>query len=546
MISRNATQHCTKRQRLHYRYWALAVLLIILLLTAGVRIRLLDVPLERDEGAYAYMAQLILQGIPPYAESHDVKMPGLYAVYALLLALFGQTQRGIHFGLLLVNAGTIVLLFLLAKKLLGNLAAVVTAAAFAILSLSQPVQGVFANAEHFVLLPAIGGFVLLLRAVKSDRLLTIFFSGILLGTAFIIKQPGAAFIACGGLYLLYSQLRVRPVIWPRCLLKCVLFSVGVALPFILSCLILWSAGVFHKFWFWTFVYPSEYVSSISLSMGLKILKIKILRIIKPAVFLWVLGGIGLTAIVWDKKARSQAVFVVMFLLLSFLSVCPGLYFRPHYFILLLPAVALLAGTAVNSTAQLFSKVGTTTLRKVVPALLVLVVVFQSVYKQRVFLFQLSPEQVSEMTYGANPFPESLRIADYIKQHSSADDSIAILGSEPQIYFYSRRRSATKYTTTYPITGNHKYARQMQEEMIRDIETAHPKFLLFVSAHTSWLAGPEAENLIFDWFEQYYPRYYTQVGIVDVWRHKPTIYRWGQDAVKYEPQSICWIAVFQKK
>ncbi len=180
MISRNTPQHCTKRQRLHYRYWALAVLLIILLLSAGVRIRLLDVPLERDEGAYAYMAQLILQGIPPYAESHDVKMPGLYAVYALLLALFGQTQRGIHFGLLLVNTGTIVLLFLLAKKWLGNLAAVVTAAAFAILSLSQPVQGVFANAEHFVLLPAIGGFVLLLRAVKSDRLPTIFFSGVLL------------------------------------------------------------------------------------------------------------------------------------------------------------------------------------------------------------------------------------------------------------------------------------------------------------------------------------------------------------------------------
>jgi hypothetical protein len=95
-------------------------------------------------------------------------------------------------------------------------------------------------------------------------------------------------------------------------------------------------------------------------------------------------------------------------------------------------------------------------------------------------------------------------------------------------------------------GNHKYAKQMQEEMIQDIETAHPKFLLFVNAHTSWLAGPESEKLIFDWFEQYYPRYYTQVGIVDVWRHKPTIYRWGQDAVRYEPQSICWIAVFQKK
>jgi hypothetical protein len=205
----------------------------------------------------------------------------------------------------------------------------------------------------------------------------------------------------------------------------------------------------------------------------------------------------------------------------------------------------LAGIAINSIAQLFSKVDSVALRKATPALLALAIIFQSVYKQRVFLFRLSPEQVSKMTYGANPFPESLRIADYIKRHTSPDESIAILGSEPQIYFYSRRRSATKYTTTYPIMGNHKYARQMHEEMIQDIETAQPKFLLFVNARTSWLAGPESEKLIFDWFERYCRQYYTQVGIVDVWRRKPTIYRWGRDAAKYPPGSKSWIAVFRK-
>lgn len=41
------------------------VLLTIIVLTGLLRYRLLDVPLERDEGEYAYAAQLILEGTPP-------------------------------------------------------------------------------------------------------------------------------------------------------------------------------------------------------------------------------------------------------------------------------------------------------------------------------------------------------------------------------------------------------------------------------------------------------------------------------------------------
>ena len=35
-------------------------------LVVAIRIRLLGIPLERDEGEYAYAGQLILQGVPPY------------------------------------------------------------------------------------------------------------------------------------------------------------------------------------------------------------------------------------------------------------------------------------------------------------------------------------------------------------------------------------------------------------------------------------------------------------------------------------------------
>ena len=55
----------------------------------------------------------------------------------------------------------------------------------------------------------------------------------------------------------------------------------------------------------------------------------------------------------------------------------------------------------------------------------------------------------------------------------------MLGSEPQIYFYSQRRSATGYLYTYPLMEPQPFARRMQEEMIREIESTQPEFVVLV-------------------------------------------------------------------
>jgi 4-amino-4-deoxy-L-arabinose transferase-like glycosyltransferase len=178
-----------------FSHWDLILLIIILFLISFIRLQLIHVPLERDEGEYAYAAQLILQGVPPYSEVYSMKMPGMYAIYALILALLGQTHSAIHLGLLLVNGATVLLVFFLARRVFDPLSAVVASASFALLSVSQPVEGIFANAEHFVILPTVGGALLLFHATESDRPKLLFWSGLLFGTAFMIKQHGGAFAA---------------------------------------------------------------------------------------------------------------------------------------------------------------------------------------------------------------------------------------------------------------------------------------------------------------------------------------------------------------
>ncbi len=97
--------------RIKSRKWVWIALLAIILFTIILRIGLLNVPLERDEGEYAYGAQLILHGLPIYHHLYSMKLPGIYLAYAAILILFGQSPTAIHFGLLLVNIATIVVIF---------------------------------------------------------------------------------------------------------------------------------------------------------------------------------------------------------------------------------------------------------------------------------------------------------------------------------------------------------------------------------------------------------------------------------------------------
>src|SRR5262245_41239658 len=148
------------------RNWPWLAVILTVLLALAIRVRLREMPLERDEGEYAYAGQLILQSVPPYTAAYNMKLPGTYAAYALMMAIFGQSPSGIHLGLALVNAASIVLVFLIGRRLLDEAAGVAATLAFALLSTSPSVFGLAGHATHFVTLFALAGMLILLRATS--------------------------------------------------------------------------------------------------------------------------------------------------------------------------------------------------------------------------------------------------------------------------------------------------------------------------------------------------------------------------------------------
>jgi hypothetical protein len=513
-VKKQKPEHASAR-----RYAPYLALLLILALFAVIRVRLRNMPLERDEGEYAYAGQLLLQGIPPYALAYNMKLPGTYAAYALLLAIFGQTPAGVHLGLLLVNTATTLLMFLLAARLMGQLGGVIAAAAYALLSTSPSVMGLEGHATHFVVLAAVAGILLLLKAIESGKNWLLFASGVLLGLAFVMKQPGFLFPLFGGLYLLRTAAESTSD-WRKVIRQCAIFSTGVVLPFALTCLLMWRAGVFRAFWFWTFSYASQYVSEVGFTQGMQELRRVLPHIVGPLWGIWAIAGLGLTALFWDAVARSRAVFLAGFLLFSFLAVCPGFNFRDHYFILLLPALSLLAATAVVSVTRTL-KENHRDILALVPVVIFAVAFVYSLTAQWEFLFEMDPVTASRVIYQPNPFPEAIQVGDYLRSHSAPDARIAVLGSEPEIYFYAHRHSATGYIYTYNLMEHQRYASRMQQQMISEIEAVSPEFLVFVDVPYSWGVRPGSDTGILSWAKHYLQTQYELVQTVNVLQLAPS-------------------------
>ncbi len=426
-------------------------------LTLAIRIRLLGIPLERDEGEYAYAGQLMLQGIPPYKLAYNMKFPGTYAAYAAIMSVFGQTIVGIHIGLLLVNAATIALIFFLGRRLVNSTAGIAAAATYAVLSMSPSVMGLAGHATHFVMLPVLGGLLLLLGINQSDRqaLGRLFGSGLLFGVALLMKQPAFFFVLFAAIYLFCRDVRGRLGL-KAILLRNLTFGCGAVLPFAITCLVLWYAGVFTQFWFWTVEYAFQYGSLTSLSKGAEYFRATGMSVLEAGWAFWALAGFGLLAGLSSKAMRASTGLILGLLACSTCALSQGLYFRQHYFILILPAISLLTGVGINKLSEL-SVNYTRGVARFIPLFLLGAALGLALFQERKIFFEVSPAEVCRIIYQANPFPESIRIAEYLRERTRPTDTIAILGSEPQIYFYSHRHSATGYIYTYGLVEKQSYA-----------------------------------------------------------------------------------------
>ena len=491
-------------------WWALFASVLITVI--AIRVRLLGVPLERDEGEYAYAGQLILRGIPPYELVYSMKFPGTYLAYAIIMALGGQSTVAIHIGLLVVNVATIAFVAIIGRRLFGTIAGLASGMSYAVMSIGAPVLGLAAHATHFVLLFALGGLLMLLAHTSKQKPGWVLLSGVLFGLAILMKQPALWFALCAFTFVVYTVLRGSEQL-PQKVLVAASFAAGLALPLLVCAFWLWRAGVWSNFILWAIGYAREYAGVVGRADALQLLSQNGARVIQFAPVLWLGAAAGVVLCLVLRSIRHAIVPLVTLSIAALLAVSAGLYFRPHYFIMLLGPGALLTGLSFASLDDL------ATTRVVAARILVLsffaLVVTTPLVRGKDLFFSRTPEEVCQILHGENPFVEAVQIAAFIEKSTHPDDRVAVLGSEPEVCFYANRLSATGYIYMYPLMEPQKYAGDMQEQMIHEIERSKPEIMVMVASFWSWLQRPTSGTRIIEWADQYLADKYSLIGSVQI-------------------------------
>lgn len=189
----------------------------VLLLTAVLRLPSFFEPhWYNDEGIFAAVAHGLLRGDRLYAEVWDHKPPLIYALYALVVALAGNSIPALRLLTTFSVLATQLLVFQIGRRLLGPVRAGTAALLYGLLATVPSLEGTLALTEVFMVLPTTAAIAVYVRAwaarpaaasLSTDHWLTI---GLLFGIASGFK-PVAIFdaAALGFFLLLYERQRLR-------------------------------------------------------------------------------------------------------------------------------------------------------------------------------------------------------------------------------------------------------------------------------------------------------------------------------------------------
>ena len=473
-----------------------ALIVVAAVVFVGIRVAYLDVPLERDEGEYAYVAQRMLLGEVPYRDVFDQKPPGVFVAYLLAFAVFGPTVEGIHLLAALWTLATAVALFATIRRLAGHLEAGFALLVFAPMSADPRLFATAANTEVFMLLPMVASTWCVARGIAHvdpgpGRTGWWLAAGFLGGAACAFKQVAVTNLLFAAGAALLGGAAGFAVAWRRI----AALAAGVLLAWLPMVGVFAALDAFAPFLDAVLLHNLRYSSSVG----------------------WLEGGVRLFlaashqapgfAVVWLLAACAMFVpriappgvraFLGTWWVASFAGAAIGLYFRPHYFIQALPALAGLSGVTLGAALRPWLPRPGSLAAVGIPAAGMLVALGPLLLGQAETLRAPDPTALSRAIYGANPFPEAQEIADYIRNTSNPDDEVFVLGSEPEILFHAERRSATRYVFVYPLTGDFPDVLSRQREVVRAVRHARPLYIVWVQVQASLLHEREGERYLFE-------------------------------------------------
>ena len=434
----------------HARQFRWAVLGLVLLTVLTRLPSLLHPQAIDDEETYSVVANVIADGGRPYVDAVERKPPLLFWTYAAVVEAFGKYNwAALHLVALFWTLGTMAGLYVIGRGLFDRTTGLIAALLYSVFQPWCEPRTLAFNGELIMNLPLVWAWAIGLRRSSSRLRPELFLAGLLLAAGFLLKQPAAIAAVPLGIYLLLpAYRRSRGLDFWQSMMQASVLTVGFFATLGLVALLLREQGILRPAYFWTIT--DHAIPHVFWTKGF-LHTLTFIGMCLPLLIGTVMASREKYRGVW-RGQDAERVALLGLLGASIIGMAAGARFYFHYYIQLIPPLALLAAPFYAALWSRRTRPGYWLLRPAVTyAWLAILVVGFSISDW----VGLASQRASSKT------------GQYLLEHSAPDDRIFVWGQAPRIYLEAQRRPACRYVVTFPLTG---YVFGWNEESTASIDT----------------------------------------------------------------------------
>jgi 4-amino-4-deoxy-L-arabinose transferase-like glycosyltransferase len=487
------------RERLHLR-WVLALLLLPLVV-AGLRwASFLPSVIDWDESLYILQAREWLRGNWPLSGVWDMHPVGAPAAIAGAFLIGGESLQTVRFlGAFCVTATGYGLITL--TRVMGGPRSLGYAAALLYAAHSLVLGGLASNTE--IIFAPLVVFALAISLMQGRPWPRLIAMGVLIGLALVIKPvvtPEGCLI-----FALFAWPALRARQWLTLLRYAAAYAALCLFPTIFVAAVYALRGEFGIWWVSTIMAPLHYAA------GRIPTEQMLWRITLAALALRWLLPLAAAALLfsWREPAlRRLALLGTAWLGAAALAVAGPGFFFPHYFLISIPPLALLAATG----AYAFTRFAAGHRGR-----LLLTVAIVSICADLV-ANDLSPRLSRGFAMGSPDTPR--RMAAMMNDELQPGDTIFVPNYQPVVYFLTHANLPTRFPFPVHLTGNFSDLAGVDTDAeVKRILDSRPRFI--VLDRSEWFAmRPSAMTMLTEALDEGYElaaSFVEERGTVELWR-----------------------------
>jgi len=462
---------------------------LVSLLVCGVilvvfRWHTFDLPLETDECNYAYIGERLLAGDQLYVDVWDHQPFGIFVLFAGVQALFGNSPPVFRWMCVVFSLASLWLIYALAKRCGGSMAAISAAVLFALVSSDPGTAGEGCNREIFMNTLILAAWFMSARRNAGSRWWLVG-AGATLALGSALKTIVAIHWCLLAIWIGYGAVQSKRQLSPARLVVFDLLAFAASPTFLWASTFLYFSATdrFAEFFHAVFLFNLGYTNATTGFFDRFIIFLAPPR--HPFIFdsAWPLWVGSVAAFLWlgfvaIKERGRSSVHVVLYGISSYIAVCLPGKFWPHYYYLLIPPAALAVGVATSDVVRrLRTRFSTSTplVRIVLGTLCVVVPSWLLISEYRTYLSR-SLFEITVTRYNSRDFWGRGQGRN-VRRVTDPSDEIFVFGNDASIYYYSGRRCASRYTMITGLGAGYAGVEKRRKILIEELEGRLPRLIL---------------------------------------------------------------------